>query len=241
MKNFIKKNLKLIIVVIGVTILVEVLILTLISNINDYKYMRSRENMSEADKYYYDNQDKVNLEMGKYVESKDYLLSDGNILVEVINKNDFPGTGKIYVEFFDEKNESITMQDDYFDYIGPSKKTYVEVHVNDELKKVYKTYKIKVVLSYNASNNIYHDENKVKFISLDKKKGILTFKNDTGKKLELVHWGFLYYDEQNNLVDYSSEYNWDVRKGKKVKEKTYLKSTSYSKIKPVLIEAYSKE
>ena len=55
------------------------------------------------DKYYYENREKVNLEMGKYVESKDYVLKNGDILVEVSNKNDYAAQARIYIEFFDEK------------------------------------------------------------------------------------------------------------------------------------------
>lgn len=235
----IKKNLKLILIVIGVTILIELLVLIVAAEIDNYKYSHSDDDMTEADKYYYDNRDKVNLEMGKYVESKDYLLSDGNILVEVINKNDFAGTGKIYIEFFDENNESITMQDNYFDYVAPGKNTYVEINVSDELKKLYKTYKVKVVLSYNSSHNDYYSEDQVKLLSFNPASGEITFKNNTNKKLESVEWGLLYYDENGNIINYSSEYVFDVRKGKTVKEKTYLKDDKFSKIDVILLGAYS--
>lgn len=235
----IKKNLKLILIVIGVTILVELLIVIIAAEIDNYKYSHSDDKVTDADKYYYDNRDKVNLEMGKYVESKDYLLSDGNILVEVINRNDFAGTGKIYIEFFDENNESITMQDNYFSYVGSGKKTYVEINVSDELKKLYKTYKVKVVLTYNSSHNDYYGEDKIKVVSFNEATGSITLKNNTNKKLESIKWGLLYYDENGKIINYSDDYTFDVKKNKTVKERTYLKEGKYSKIEVVILEAYN--
>lgn len=236
--KIIKDNIKLILAVVGVVILVEVLIAVIAAEVETHRYMHDDDKMTEADKYYYDNREKVDLEMGRYVESKDYLLKDGNILVEIINQNDYAGTGRVYIEFFDENNESITMQDEYFDYVGPGKKTYVESRVSEELQKLYKTYKVKVVLTYNSSHNKYYDDG-VKLISFNDANGEIIFKNNTGEKLESVEWGFLYYDEKGSIIDYSSDYVWDVKKNKTVKDRTYLSNGEYSKIKVVLLEAYS--
>lgn len=236
--KIIKDNIKLILAVVGVVILVEALIAVIAAEIETHKYMNDDKEMTETDKYYYDNRDKVDLEMGRYVESKEYILKDGNILVEVINQNDYAGAGRVYIEFFDENNESITMQDEYFDYVGPGKKTYVESVVSEELQKLYKTYKVKVVLTYNSRHNRYYD-NGIKLISFNEATWEIVFKNNTGKKLECVEWGFLYYDENGSIIDYSREYIWNVKKNKTVKDKSYLHVGEYSKIKAVLLEAYS--
>ena len=82
-----KKNTKIVLIIIVVIIGLVILIPTIIMAIRDNSYEKEEE--TEFEKYYHDNSEKVDLEMSKHVETKDYRLENGNILVEVINNNDY--------------------------------------------------------------------------------------------------------------------------------------------------------
>lgn len=220
-------------ILIGVGIIILIILIVPYFSINNSK----SDKEDPMDKYYWDNREKVNLEMGKYVESKDYVLEDGNILVEVTNNNDYGANAKIYIEFFDENNESITMMDEYISHIGSAKKSYEVINIGEELRNLYKTYKIKVVLSYDSIHKSYYDN--IKFISLDEKKGILKFKNNSNKKIDSIEWGILFYNEDNEIVGYETEYISNVKANKTVSESTYLPNITHSKIDVVLLQAYS--
>ncbi len=230
-----KKNTKIVLIIIVVIIGLVILIPTISMAIRDNSYEKEEE--TEFEKYYHDNSEKVDLEMSKHVETKDYRLENGNILVEVINNNDYAAMGKIYIEFFDKDNNSVTMMDEYIAHIAEGKKVYEEIIVGNELKELYKTYRIKVVLNYNDTRRIYYDN--IKFISFDEKSGIIKFKNNTGKKLDSVNWGILYYNDNNQIIDYSTESSYDVKKDETVKDKVYLRNVTYSKIEVVFLDAYN--
>ena len=116
------------------------------------KYFEKRDYYSEdqdsMDSYYRENSIKVDIETNKKTEYKDYLLHDGNILVEVHNENGYNTSARIYVEFFDSNKETIAIRDGYINYIGSHKKAYEEIAVEKGLQDLYETYEVKVMSSY---------------------------------------------------------------------------------------------
>ena len=190
----------------------------------------------KMDQYYYENRDKVDLEMGNNVESKGYELDDGKLLIEVDNLNDYPVDAKAYIEFFDENGDTITIMDDYISNIEAGKKSYGVVYLGEELCNLYKTYRVFVVASYDPYLNSYYDN--VKDISFNKKKKELKFRIDakTNKKIS-VEFGLLFYDEENHIIDFTEEC-LDVKANKDIKEEVYFYK-EYHEIEVVLLRAYS--
>ena len=229
-----KKNIKYILLGIGIIIGIEIIIGIIGAIVEEHSY--SSPKSSEFDKYYYKNRDKVDLEMNKNVEYEDYLLEDGNLLVKVTNNNDYSARATIYVEFLDQENKTLTILDEHIGHISGGRDYYERVRVNEELQKQYKSYEVKVVLEYDALSESYDDG--IKLVSFDEKSGIIKFKNNTNKKIDSVYWGILYYDENNKIIDYSYVYSNSVKAHKTVTEKVYYTNKTYNKIKVVFLDAY---
>ena len=122
--------------------------------------------------------------------------------------------------------------------------TYIETHIDDKdpevidrIKKEYKTYEVKAVLSYNILHKEYRDD--IKFISLNEKKGELKVKNNTNDNLRCVKYGLLYYDDNDQIIGYSEVYEFDnIKAHKTITKKIYIEDISYSRIEVILLEAY---
>lgn len=218
-----------------------VIIVGVIYTINAFKerdsfsddYYQEQDSM---DSYYRENRIKVDIEANKNTENKDYLLHDGNILVEVHNKNDYTTSARIYVEFFDGNKETIAIKDGYINYIGPRKKSYYEIDVEEDLQSLYETYEVKVMSSYEYekyAKKYYHDKD-IEFISL--KRNQLKFKNNYNKKLDGT-WALLYYNKNDEIIGYSQEYFYKAKPHKTTTLDAYIENCDYSRIEVVLLDA----
>ena len=191
----------------------------------------------EMDDYYYENREKVNLEMTKNVKARGITLADGDILVEVENLNDYMANIKVYIEFMDENGETITMDDRYVGHVEAGKKSYTIFYMNDELRDLFKTYRVVAIPAYDSHIISYYND--VELISFNEKDGTIQYKINADTKESIdVEWGILYYDEDNNLVDYSTSSQYDVKANKTIKDSAYLSYGKYSKVEVVLQEAY---
>lgn len=192
---------------------------------------------TEYDEYYAKNSDKVNLEMTKNIEYKDYLLVDGNILVEIRNNNDYPITSKIYVEFTDSDKRTIMIEEAYVSYIKSGGKSYACIRVNEELRKMYKSYEVKAIAEYNNTSIKSYEDN-IKLVSFNEDAREIKFKNNSKKKIDSIQWGILYYDENNKVVGYDEVYSYDVKAFETVTEKFYLPNMAYSRAEAILLYGY---
>lgn len=228
------KSKKNVFIIIGIIIVVIGLIGFFYSrDIEKNDEDREKDSMAE---YYDENRDKVDLEMSQNVETKGYILEDGNLLVELTNLNDYAAVAKIYVEFFDENHNFITIEDSFIGQIDGGRKSYDKIRLSDELKGRYETYQIRVVLSYNSYDQSYYDN--VRFISFDDKSGNLEFRINTKKNKKInLEWGILFYDENDNIINYDSDFIYDAETNKKIKEKVYFFCDSYAKTEVVLLYA----
>ena len=209
------------------------------------KYFEKRDYYSEdnyyqeqdsMDSYYRENSIKVDIETNKKTEYKDYLLHDGNILVEVHNENGYNTSARIYVEFFDSNKETIAIRDGYINYIGSHKKAYEEIAVEKGLQDLYETYEVKVMSSYEYekyTKRYYHDKD-IEFISLNRDQ--LKFKNNYNKKLDGT-WALLYYDKNDKIIGYSQEYFYKAKPHKTTTLDAYIEHCDYSRIEVILLEA----
>ncbi len=232
------KTFKYVLIIVGIIILFAIFGFFYKDSKSNSLKEKKKTDKDVINEYYNENQDKFNLEMMKYVSSKGYILADGNLLVEVTNLNECGASIKTYIEFLDENNETITMEDQYIGYVEAGKKSYGIVYLNDELRKIYETYRIVAVPSYTSSIVSYYDN--VELISFNEKKGTIQYKvnADTKDRLE-IEWGLLYYDENDNIVDYSRAFDYDVKANKIIKNNAYLSYGSYSRIEIVLLEAHT--
>ena len=226
-----KKNLKYILIGVGITLGIELLIVIIGAVIDNHKYDEYQS--TKMDEYYYENSDKVDIEMNKNVEYKDYLLQDKSLLVKVTNKNDFTASARLYVEFFNENKETIIILEEYVGSIEAGSTTYEKVEINDELQKQYDSYEIKVVLNYANDSDSY--KKYIKNITIDN--NYLTVKNTFDKKIDSVYVGLIYYDN-DKIVYYSEEGIYDIKAHKTAGERIYTPTDiTYTKIKPVLLSA----
>ena len=192
---------------------------------------------TEYDEYYAKNRDKVNVEMTKNIEYKDYLLVDGDILVEIKNNNDYPMIGRVYVEFIDKDKKTVMIEEAYIRYIKGGGKSYECVRVSEELHELYESYEVKVVAEYNDTS-IKSYENSIKLVSFSEDARELKFKNNSKKEIDSIEWGILYYDENNKVIDYEEVYSYDVKAHETVTEKFNLPNVAYSKAEAVLLYGY---
>ena len=123
----------------------------------------SKKELKDINKKYEDNEYAFNYDLTKNIEIKDYYIKDEGILIEITNKNDYPITSRIYTEFYDEKDELITVETNYIISISGAGKSYEKIYLNEELKKRYKSYKIKAIAEYDQYK--LNLEDKIELIS----------------------------------------------------------------------------
>ena len=201
----------------------------------------SKKELKDINKKYEDNEYAFNYDLTKNIEIKDYYIKDEGILIEITNKNDYPITSRIYTEFYDEKDELITVETNYIISISGAGKSYEKIYLNEELKKRYKSYKIKAIAEYDQYK--LNLEDKIELISSKRDGSYYTidFKNNSKYKIDSVYWGFIYYN--NNEIVYYNEDSSNNVKSKETKrlKVVVFKDIEYDRVEPVLLCAYKSQ
>lgn len=229
-----KNNISVIGIILGVGI-VSLLGWLVMYSLNQSK--PEKTNKSIGYEKYIENREKFNIEMTKNLEYKDYVLNNGDILVEINNKNDYPAYAHIYVELLDGDNKLVYIKTG-IEEINSGQTGYNRIYIDDEVKELYETHKTKVILDYD--NIVEKDYSKyIKDISYNDNTKTISFTNDSNKEIDYVEWGIIYYDKNEKIIDFSTEMTSHIKPNKKINERIYTGSKEYNKIKIVLLNAHN--
>ena len=186
--------------------------------------------------------EKESQELSKHYEAKDYVLADGDILVEVENKNNVPVYANVKLVFYDENGGLIDTKETFISGIYASKKAYGVVHLSSDGPK-YSKYDITVKLSELAYINLYED--KISVTPTMSEDLLLTIQSNANDTIEEIDIGVIYYDSDDKIIGYSPVYVDALPPNGSTVEKSYIPDDSnyddinYSRYEVVVNSAYT--
>ena len=236
------KNNKKLFLIIGVVvgaIIIGLLAYFIAKGINKAKAQRVLEEYQAQLKKEQEENEKIS----KNHTEKDYVLKNGNILIEIKNNNNVTTDGKVKVEFYDENETLVNTEEGYIFGMAPNATVYEEVYITST-KRDYHHYKITVKLEKALDGKTYND--KLAITSNKTEENImLQITNQSSDIVERLDLGVLYFDEAGNIIGYSSITLSKLAAGETTSEKAFLprgedyKKADFAKYEVVVNEAYT--
>lgn len=231
-----KKN-KTIFIVIGVVVaaLIGLAVYFIPKMINDKKIDNLIEDIEK-------DLEKESQELSKHYAIKEYKLADGDILVEVENKNKVPVYASVKMVFYDDNNNLVDTQETFITGIYASKKSYGVINASNTK---YARYETTVKLSALSFTKLYED--KVTVTPTMSEELLLSITNTTNETIEECDVGVIYYDKDDNIIGYGKVYVDPIGPNETVVEKSYipydanLETIAYSRYEVVVNAAYTYE
>ena len=129
-------------------------------------------------------------------------LANGNILVEIKNKNKISVDATITVEYFNSDGASINNEELNVKNI-PAKSTYYEsIPVKTELKEM--EFEVDAKLTANKFKEYYLDKIDILNKKEEEENLLIEVKNDSYSTIDVIEVYALYYDAENNIIGVES-------------------------------------
>ena len=203
------------------------------------------------DEEYYNNPEKIDEELNKHYKIKDYVMPNGEILIEIKNNNKYGVEAEIYLDLMDS-NDKVLASGTMWTTINPNSKNYEiknpEYLFPDEagVSKEYDHYKIRANLKYSSGIKFYNKCIKTVDVKRHDYKMSVILKNNCEDSIEYVDAGVLFYDKNKNIIGFDNGYIDKIRKNGKAKMNIFIPDSgdsyeeiNYSSYKVVILGAYN--
>ena len=230
-----KSNLPIILLIVGIVVVAIIIIVAIIFIL--------KENLSSSNYNHYDYERIMEIEtsLNENFEVKHYPLENGSILIELDNKNDYGVVADYKIKLLDENNNIIDIQKETEYAIAPKAKGYKEVYIEN---KEAKNFEVEAELSLNQISKSYNDDIKIISTKDTAREVTIEYQNNSKKKLDYIEIGIIFYDDNNQIVGYSSGIEAKVKSGKVKKmdafipfNNDYTEKLKYTKYETVIVEA----
>ncbi len=199
------------------------------------------------DDKYFDNPEKIDEELNKNYKIKDYVMPNGDILIELKNNNKYGVTADIYLDLMDT-NENVIASGTGWGMINPNNKFYYKFYTDglfpDEagVKKEYDHYKVRVELHYAVGTKFYNNCITSKKVKTKDYRMIITLKNNCNETIEAISAGVLFYDSNKKIIGFANGYIDKIKKHGKAKMDVFIpdngdgyENINYSSYKVVIM------
>lgn len=234
-RNNNNSSLPIILLIVGVVVFVTIIIIAAFfalkgslssSNYNQYDFERIAE---------------IEKNLNENFEIKHYTLENGDVLIEIDNKNDYGVIANYKIKLLDENNNIIDIEKETEYGIGPKAKGYKEVYIEN---KEAKNFEVEAELTLDQISKSYNND--IKIISTKDTSNLINieYQNNSKKKLSSLEIGIIFYDDNNQIVGYTSGIEAKVKSGKTKKmdalipfNKDYSERIKYAKYDTVVVKA----
>ena len=158
---------------------------------------------------------------------KSTVLANGNILLDINNKNSISVDANITIEFSDNAGDTINKEDINIKNIPAKSHYYESVYLRPELKGL--EYELKTKLSTSKFKEYYNDKVEIVNTTEAGESLLIEIKNDSYFVIDVIEVYVIYYDSEDKIIGFetSSVKKLAVDKTAEVKI-DYPKNTDYS-------------
>lgn len=238
-------NNKKTLIIIGVAVLVTIIAIVLILVLgkkDDKDSLDDHLNQQEIE----EKEKKEEAELNKNYTIKDYMLENGNLLIEFTNNNNVIVDAKLKIDFYDEAGTLVNTEDSYISFVDAKSKGYYDLYISSD-KKNYSTYKITAKVSKSYCQKLYND--KIEVLSYNNVVGALVgqVKNNHTAAIDHAIIFALFYDNNNKIIGANFEFLSEIGSGETMSFKINVpydkdyKKIKYSKVELSIKQAYLSE
>ncbi len=178
--------------------------------------------------------------LNQKVETKDYVLTTGDLLIQLTNNTNIPARASLKIEFYDKKKSIVDVKDTTISGIDKQTTSYVKIPLRN-IK--YDTYKVFTKMSINPYTKFYTNDVKILSRTKSNRNIIIEYQNKSQKNLDYVEIGVLFYNQNNKLIAYNNMIEKDIPKNSTSQTKIYIpynhnyEIIQYKRIETVVVNA----